>query len=411
MSTGEQRSAVRQCRVCDSGDLELVLDLGMQPWCNNFLREEDVGKEPFYPLRVVYCQNCSTAQLDFTVKKEVMFGDHTYLSGVTNALSNHFAEVAEEVDRSFFAGQRDKSVLDIGSNDGTQLKHFQRLGYDVLGVESSKTTAAIAKEAGVPTLNAYFNLETMEQIGRQFDLFNAAGVFFHLEELHSVCEAIKRGLKPDGVFVVQFLYMKSILENLAFDQIYHEHLLYYTLKTIEVLLGRHGLAMFDARLAPIHGGSIIGYVGHAGTREPSEQLLRMRTEEDESGCNSIEAYRMFSDRVKEMKEENLRFLNAARDAGKRVFGMGAPVKGNTMLNYFGVGPDLIPCLLEKNTLRRGLYSPGMHIPILIEDEVEEIPDIYYVLAWNFKNEILSRNKDLVDQGVEFFFPVNPKVSA
>jgi SAM-dependent methyltransferase len=411
MLVERQDAAVRECRVCDSKDLELVVDLGMQPWCNNFLREDEIGKEPFYPLHVVYCHNCSTSQLDFTVKKEVMFGDHTYLSGVTKSLSDHFAAVAEDLDQQFFAGRSEKSVLDIGSNDGTQLKHFQRLGYEVLGVESSKTTAEIANRAGVPTLNAYFNLETMAGIGRQFDAFNAAGVFFHLEELHSVCEAIKAGLKHDGVFVVQFLYMKSILENLAFDQIYHEHLLYYTLKTIEVLLNRHGLAMFDARLAPIHGGSIIGYVGHAGSRAPSEQLLRMRAEEEQSGCNSITAYRDFADRVKEMKEENLRFLERARAAGKRVFGMGAPVKGNTMLNYFGVGPDLIPCLLEKNTLRRGLYSPGMHIPILIEDEVNDVPDIYYVLAWNFKNEILNRNKKLVEQGVEFFFPVDPKVSA
>lgn len=411
MSVEERDAAVRQCRVCDSKDLELVIDLGMQPWCNNFLREEEIGKEPFYPLRVVYCHDCSTSQLDFTVKKEVMFGDHTYLSGVTKSLSDHFAAVAEELDQRFFAGQSEKSVLDIGSNDGTQLKHFQRLGYEVLGVESSKTTADIANRAGVPTLNAYFNLETMKNIGRQFDAFNAAGVFFHLEELHSVCEAIKVGLKRDGIFVVQFLYMKSILDNLAFDQIYHEHLLYYTLKTIEVLLNRHQLAMFDARLAPIHGGSIIGYVGHAGLREQSEQLQRMRAEEERSGCNSIKAYQDFAGRVKEMKKENLHFLESARAAGKRVFGMGAPVKGNTMLNYFGVGPDLIPCLLEKNTLRRGLYSPGMHIPILIEGEVDEIPDIYYVLAWNFKKEILARNKNLVDQGVEFFFPVDPKVPA
>jgi 2-polyprenyl-3-methyl-5-hydroxy-6-metoxy-1,4-benzoquinol methylase len=411
MPIGGKNTSVQQCRVCDSNELELVIDLGMQPWCNNFLPEEEIGKEPFYPLRVVYCHNCSTSQLDFTVKKEVMFSDHTYLSGVTKSLSDHFAAVAEELDRRFFPDQSEKSVLDIGSNDGTQLKHFQRLGYEVLGVESSRTTAEIANLAGVPTLNAYFNMETMSGIGRKFDVFNAAGVFFHLEELHSVCEAINVGLKRNGVFIVQFLYMKSILENLAFDQIYHEHLLYYTLKTIEVLLNRHGLAMFDARLAPIHGGSIVAHVGHAGWRGPSEQLQQMRREEEQSDCNSIDAYRDFSVRIKEMKEENLGFLRAARAAGKRVFGMGAPVKGNTMLNYFGIGPDLIECLLEKNTLRRGLFSPGMHIPILIEDEVDDIPDIYYVLAWNFKNEILARNKNLVEQGVEFFFPVDPKVFA
>ena len=340
-----------------------------------------------------------------------MFGDHTYLSGTTKSLSEHFRNIAHEVDNRFFADQSKKSVLDIGSNDGTQLKHFQALGYEVLGVESSRKTAKIANDAGVPTLNAFFNQETMMGIAKQFDVFNASGVFFHLEELHSVCDAIKQGLKQDGVFVVQFLYMKSIMENLAFDQIYHEHLLYYTLETIEKLLNRHDLSMFDAYLAPIHGGSIIGYIGHQGGRKSEKRLIAMRKEENDSGCNTIDAYREFDLRIKRMKQENLDYLNAAKVAGKRVYGFGAPVKGNTMLNYFDVGPDLIECLVEKNELRRGLYSPGMHIPLLIEDEVKELPDIYYVLAWNFKKEILANNQALIDRGIEFYFPVNPKVSA
>jgi len=399
------------CRVCDSASLELVMDLGMQPWCNNFLQASEVGKEPFYPLRVMYCNDCHTSQLDFTVKKEIMFGDHTYLSGTTRSLSEHFGRIADELDARFFANRIEKSILDIGSNDGTQLKHFQNLGYDVLGVESSKTTARMANEAGVPTLNAYFNETTMQGIGRQFDVFNASGVFFHLEELHSVCRAIKVGLKTDGVFLVQFLYMKSIMENMAFDQIYHEHLLYYTLETIDKLLNRHGLVMFDAYLAPIHGGSVIGYIGHPGSHPVESRLKAMRAEEESSGCNRIEAYRDFDLRIQKMREDNIDYLHAARDAGKRVYGFGAPVKGNTMLNYFGVGIDLIQCLVEKNELRRGLYSPGMHIPLKMEDEVETLPDIYYVLAWNFKKEILANNQALMNQGVEFYFPVNPKVSA
>jgi SAM-dependent methyltransferase len=400
-----------QCRVCDSSELELVIDLGEQPWCNNFLSPADVGKEPFYPLRVLFCRDCHTSQLDFTVKKEVMFADHTYLSGVTKALSEHFKNVAQEVDKRFFPDRTGKTVLDIGSNDGTQLKHFKALGWDVLGVESSKKTAKIANDAGIPTVNEFFNLPTLRGIGRKFDVINAAGVFFHLEELHSVTDAIREGLKEDGVFVVQFLYMRSIMENNAFDQIYHEHLLYYSLETIGVLLDRHGLEMFDAYLSPIHGGQMIGFVGHKGLRPPSARVAALIAEERASGCNTIQAYCDFAERIKRMKEENLRYLRKAKAAGKRVFGMGAPVKGNTMLNYFGVGPELIECLLEKNELRRGLYSPGMHIPILIEGEVADVPDIYYVLAWNFKKEILANNKALLDRGVEFYFPVDPKMSA
>lgn len=396
-----------QCRVCDSEDIELAIDLGMQPWCNHFLKKEEVGTEPVYPLRVVYCNTCSTVQLDFTVKKEIMFGDHTYLSGVTKSLGDHFKTVAQEIDEKFFNGTGGKSVLDIGSNDGTQLKHFKALGYDILGVESSKTTAKIANDQGITTLNEFFNLDLAQRLGRKFHIINAAGVFFHLEELHSVTDGIREALRDDGVFVVQFLYMKRIVENLAFDQIYHEHLLYYNLKTIETLLNRHGLSMFDAYLSPIHGGSIIGYVGHKGKKESSERLQAMRQKEVDDASNDFETYKAFAKKIDLMKKENIEYLDKSKQAGKRIFGMGAPVKGNTLLNYFGIGTQYIDCLVEKNVLRRGLYSPGMHIPIAIESELTDLPNIYYGLAWNFKKEILANNQHLLDQGVEFYFPVNP----
>ena len=395
------------CRVCDSTDLELAIDLGHQPWCNNFLEPQSIGKEPFYPLRVLYCHNCGTVQLDYTVKKEIMFGDHTYLSGVTQSLSEHFKSIAHEVDSKFFKNSLSKSVLDIGSNDGTQLKHFQALNYEVLGVESSKKTAKIANDDNVPTVNDFFNLELVKSLNKKFDVINAAGVFFHLEELHSVTEGIKEALEENGVFVVQFLYMKKIVDNLAFDQIYHEHLLYYNLNTIEVLLERHNLSMFDAYLSPIHGGSIIGFVTHKGKKNPSKRLLEMRKAEVDDKSNEFLTYLNFAKRIQKMKVDNLEFLDKAKKEGKQIWGFGAPVKGNTMLNYFGVGTQYLNYLVEKNELRRGLYSPGMHIPILIEKELKELPDIYYVLAWNFKKEILANNQHLIDKGIQFYFPVNP----
>lgn len=402
-STSER--ILKHCRVCDGTSLESAVDLGRQPWCNHFLKKEEVGKEPFYPLHVVYCTNCQTAQLNYTVPKETMFGDHTYLSGVTKSLSAHFKGIAEEVDSRYFRDTPGKSVLDIGSNDGTQLKSFQDLKWDVLGVESSKSTAQIAQSAGVPTVNEFFNQELVRKLGKKFHVINAAGVFFHLEELHSVAEGIRETLRDDGVFVVQFLYMKRIMENLAFDQIYHEHLLYYNLATIQKLLDRHGMEMFDAYPAPIHGGSIIGFVTHKEKRPVSDRLKQMRNDESRSGCNELAAYKKFSVRIEEMKHENLRYLKQKKIDGKVVYGMGAPVKGNTMLNHFGVGPGLIPYLVEKNELRKGLYSPGMHIPIILEREIDKPPDVYYVLAWNFKKEILANNQDLIRSGVEFYFPV------
>lgn len=396
------------CRVCDSEDLDLVIDLGNQPWCNNFLKEEEVGKEPFYPLQVMYCNHCSTSQLNYTVKKEIMFGNHTYLSGVTKSLDNHFKHIAEEVDAMYFKDQKEKTMLDIGSNDGTQLKHFKDLGYNIIGVESSVTTSKIANDKGLNTINDYFNYDLVIKHGLKADIINAAGVFFHLEELHSVAKGIKEALDENGVFVVQFLYMKRIVENMAFDQIYHEHLLYYNLKNLEFLLAKYDLSIFDAYVANIHGGSMIAHVTHKGKKEKSARLLDLEKEEELTKCNEKQFYIDFAHRIEQMKKENVAFFEKSKKEGKKIWGMGAPVKGNTLLNYFGIGTDYIEYLVEKNELRKNMYSPGMHIPIVIEKEMTTLPDIYYVLAWNFKKEILANNQELIYKGVEFYFPINPK---
>ena len=398
------------CRVCDSTHLIPAIDLGDQPWANHFLRPEDVGCEPHYPLRVVHCHNCGTVQLDYTVPKETMFADHTYLSGTTKTLSDHFMLVANDVDARYFKDRKSKAMLDIGSNDGTQLKCYRALGYDVLGVEPAKLPSDLANAEGLTTLRAFFNAETARSIGRQFEVINASGVFFHLEELHSVTEGIRDSLAKDGVFVIQFLYMKRIAENDAFDQIYHEHLLYYNVRTIDRLLRRHGLALFDAELLPIHGGSIIAHATHVGRAQPTDRLKALAEKEDAVGANDLPWYLDFARRIQQRKAENLEYLAACKAAGKRVFGLGAPVKGNTLLNTYGIGPDLIECLTERNPHRRGLVAPGSHIPVVIEEDLKSNPDVYYVLAWNFKKEILARNQALIEQGVEFYFPVNPKES-
>lgn len=398
-----------KCRVCDGSDFELVVDLKDQPLALNFLTKEEVGKELFYPLRVVVCLRCKTAQLDYTIKKEVVYSKHTYLSGITRSLYDHFYKTAKDVDDHFFSNKFPKSVLDIGSNDGTQLKCYQKLGYEVLGVEPSSNIAKIANESGVNTFNAFYNLETAKEINQSFDVINASGVFFHLEELHSVTAGIKKYLKDNGVFVVQFLYMRKIMENVAFDQIYHEHLLYYNVETLNYLLNIHGLEVFDAKLSPIHGGSIIAYVSHIGRRQKSDSLNQLLKEERNTRANELETYYTFAKNIEMVKLKNLAFLERCKKENKKVFGMGAPVKGNTLLNYLNIDNRYIECLVEKNELRKNLFSPGMHLPILIEKELKQLPDVYFVLAWNFKEEILKNNDHLIKKGIEFYFPINPGV--
>jgi SAM-dependent methyltransferase len=353
----------------------------------------------------MYCKSCSTSQLDFTVPKEEMFIEHTYLSGTTKTLEKHFLTVAETVFLRFLKDKLSPKVLDIGSNDGTQLEQYRKLGCEILGVESAIYVSEIANKNGIPTLNTFFNLESAKLIQSEFDVINAAGVFFHLEELHSVCQGIKFLLVEDGVFVVQFIYMKLMQENVAFDQIYHEHLLYYTLHTIQELLKRHDLEMFDAEISEIHGGSIIGFVGHSGKRPFSHRLELLIEDEKRAKTNSVDTYREFAKNVYKSKARTLHWVQKSLNEGKTIYGLGAPVKGNTLLNFFGLGPQEIRYLTERNPLRKGLVSPGMHIPVIMDDELPVNPDKYLVLAWNFKSEILARHQNDIDNGIEFFFPV------
>lgn len=398
-----------KCRVCDHTDFETILDLGDQPWGNGFIHPDKLNLEKAYPLRLIFCNACSTSQLDFTISKEEMFIDHTYLSGTTSTLQNHFKQIADSVYARFLSQKKLPKILDIGSNDGTQLAQYKNLGCQILGVESATYVSKVANKNGIQTLNEFFNLETAKSLNTKFDVINASGVFFHLEELHSVCEGIKLVLDPEGVFVVQFIYMKLMQDNTAFDQIYHEHLLYYTLKTINTLLLRHGLEMFDAEISAIHGGTVIGYIGHPGARTISERLLSLVEEEELSGANTLERYREFAEEAELAKDKTLRWVDSTIADSKTIFGLGAPVKGNTLLNYFGLGPDKIKYLTERNPLRKGLMSPGMHIPVIMDDELPEQPDSYLVLAWNFKEEILRRHAEDLQNGIEFYFPVDPTV--
>lgn len=394
-----------KCRVCGSTKLKEVLNLGKQPWCNNFLKKKDIGKEKKYPLVLLFCKSCSLVQLNHTVKKEIMFSDHTYLSGITQTLSDHFRKISDDLNKKYNKENKKKNILDIGSNDGTFLKHFKKKNWNILGIESSKKISQIANKNNIKTINKFFNFQLAKKIKKNFDFINASGIFFHLEELHSFTKGVKLLLKKDGVFIVQFLYMKSIVENTAFDQIYHEHLLYYNLVTLERLLNKYNLEIFDCNLEVVHGGQMVAYINHCGRRKKTKRYLNFLKKEIRSGCNNINYYIKFKKKVENLKAKNLKFLNTAKKNNKTIFGIGAPAKGNTLLNYFKINKKIITKLLEKNSMRKNLYAPGSHIPIVLEQEEKKIPDIYYVLAWNFKKEILKNFKKRKIKSV-FYFPIN-----
>src|SRR2546421_916615 len=282
-----------ECRGCGGRNVKLFLDLGDQPHCNRLIPSSLADrKEPYYPLRVGYCTDCTMVQIDYTIPKESMFIDYPYVSGTTKTLVRHFKDTAERLAAAYQLSARDL-VVDIGSNDGTWLSHYQPLGLRVLGIDPAANVVELALKRGVPTWVRFFNEETAGEIIAKeghASWVTAAGVFFHLEELHSVIRGVNALLADDGVFVVQAIYLGGMIDNLAFDQVYHEHLVYYTLRSIESLFARHGLEVFDARLVPIHGGSLEVHVAPKGKRPIAASVREMRAEEDRKGYGRFETY-------------------------------------------------------------------------------------------------------------------------
>jgi riboflavin biosynthesis pyrimidine reductase len=393
-----------KCKACSSESNTSILDLGDHPWCNDFLKKEDLGKENSYPLHLVHCNKCELLQLNYVVPKEVMFKNHTYVSSTTKTLSNHFHELALENKKQFNL-DKDDLVLDIGGNDGTQLLQYKKAGIEnVLNVESADNIAKLSVESGVQTINDFFNEDLIDkhQLQNKVKLINASGVFFHLEELHSVIKGIKKALTKDGVFVVQFMYAGTMVEKLNFDGIYHEHLCFYTLKSLSNLLEPYGFKIFDAYYSEIHSGSIIAKV----SLDKSTQVTERGVEAFEKDKKyNKESFLKFAEVVKSKKNnlKNLLVDIKNKNPKAKIYAYGAPAKGNTLLNYFEIDNKLVDKCAEVNELKIGLYLPKSHIPI-IKESTDDVPDYYLLLAHNFADEIIERNKDLIDKGVKFIIP-------
>lgn len=399
------------CRVCGSTDLAMVLDLGEQPHCNSLLTESDLAHpEPVYPLRLWFCRGCTTVQIDYTVPKETMFSEYLYVSGTTATLREHFRQSADHLVAELGLQPGDL-VVDIGSNDGTWLKAFQARGMRALGVEPASNIARQAEAEGVPTLNRFFNAGVAREIAATESphLVTAAGVFFHLEELHSAAEGVAELCRHGAVFCVQAIYLREMLRETAFDNIYHEHLTYWTLRSISALFSRHGLEVFSARVVPIHGGSLELLVAPAGARAVERSVTAMLEQETAEGLGELATYEAFAARVQRIREELPRLVRRYTDGGKLVYAFGAPAKGATMLNSCGIGTDLLRYSTERNPLKVGKFMPGSHLPIVEEGSVPD-PDAYLVLPWNFLAEFLRRNRDYLEQGGAFIVPVpEPRV--
>lgn len=387
---------MKNCQICAAAEPKCFLSLGHQPPSDEFLLPERLSASfEVYPLDLFYCENCGLVQLGYSVDPEKLFNDYAYNTGTSGELRRQFQELAEVLISQEKLGPNDL-VVDIGSNDGTLLAGFQKAGVSVLGVEPS-SVASIAIERGVRTKKAFFNEAVAKEVREEFGLariITATNVFAHVRELDSFMKGIAVLLKPKGLFITESHYLLSLVQKLQYDAIYHEHLRYYSLKPLQRLFARYGLEVISAQEVPSHGGSIRVYAAHCGAYPVDEALTELLQCEIDAGLYSFSTFESMARRIEAAKFELLSLLIELKREGKRIVGIGAPAKGNTLLNYCQLRGDMIDYLAEHSALKIGRYAPGSLIPVLHEDLLfKEQPDYGLLLSWNLKNLIVPKLRE------------------
>ncbi len=384
---------VERCQVCASPNLEPILFVGYLPPVNTM---PAIGTRPAqqsaYPAQLLRCGRCDLAQLGLIVDPKILFPpDYPYTSGTTRILRENFAELCREV-RELIGLSPDDLVVDIGSNDGTLLANFLQGGHRVLGIEPTDT-ANLAIERGVPTLLRFFDREvaaTVRSTHGAAKVVTAANVFAHIEQVHDVVAAVREMLAPDGVFISESHYFLSLLDTLQYDTIYHEHLRYYSLRSLRHLLEMHGLEIFYAKRIPTHGGSIRVYAARAGTRPRDPVVDAMLEQEDET--RMTERIARFREGVVHSKLQLYVLLAEIRERGGRVYGIGAPSRASTLISYVGLDETILDCVLEiKGSHKIGRYMPGTLIPVLEESRLfENEPTYALLLSWHIADELMEK---------------------
>lgn len=394
------------CFVCRSEDIITVLDLGHQPPSDAFLREADLSQpELTYPLKFCFCRSCGLAQLSYAVDPEKLFRDYVYNTATNNALKANFKNLVDLLVERFNLKKGDLA-LDVGSNDGTLLSYYLPRGIRILGIDPS-SAASLALAQSIPTLVDFFSRDLAKKVRAehgQAKIITATNVFAHVDRLDDFMSGIKELLAPYGVFVSESGYLADLIEKLQWDSIYHEHLRYYSLKPLTILFDKFGMEVFDAERIPSHGGSIRVFAANKGDYEIQPGVKNLLDLEEKSGLYKEATFINFADRVCKNKLEIQKFIIEQKLAGKRIAGIGAPAKGNTLLNYCGLRPDAIDYLAEKSELKIGLFSPGMHIPVVDEARLfEEGPDYALLLSWNLADELIPKIKNKGFKG-KFIIP-------
>ncbi|ACJ01121.1 class I SAM-dependent methyltransferase [Rhodospirillum centenum] len=385
-------SAPLSCRACGAPLRHSFVDLGKTPLANSYLDPDRAGEaEAVYDLHARVCDACFLVQVEDVVPAEAIFTDYAYFSSYSESWVEHARRYALGMIGRFGLDGRSQ-VVEVASNDGYLLRHFVAAGIPVLGIEPAANVAAVARAQGVPTETVFFGRETARDLrdrGLAADLIAANNVLAHVPDINGFVAGIAALLKPAGVWTVEFPHLLNLIEQVQFDTIYHEHFSYLSLLAVESILERNGLRAFDVEELPTHGGSLRVFVGHRdGPHGPCPGLDAVRAREARAGLDRLETYAGFGERVRKVRDDLLGFLAGARREGRAVAAYGAAAKGNTLLNYCGIGTDDIRFVVDRSPHKQGRLLPGSHIPILPLEVVErERPDYLLILPWNLREEI------------------------
>jgi SAM-dependent methyltransferase len=383
------------CRFCGAPLEHQFADLGMSPLANSYLPPERVNAmEPFYPLRAWVCSNCLLVQLEEFQTPDHIFSDYAYFSSYSSTWLEHSRRyVAQMVE---LLGLHESShVVEIASNDGYLLQFFHELHIPVLGIEPAANVARQAMQQGIPTLVEFFGQETAATLmpDSAADLLIGNNVLAHVPDLNDFVAGMRMLLKPGGVITMEFPHLLRLIEDNQWDTIYHEHFSYFSFRTVREVFAAHGMRLFDVEELPTHGGSLRIYGCHAddAAKPESDRARELLAREQAAGLDDIDIYLGFGEHVRADKLDILAFLIDLRRDGRRVVGYGAPAKGNTMLNYCGIGPELVEYTCDLNPHKQGSFLPGSHIPIRAPEAIrEDRPDVVLILPWNLKDEITEQ---------------------
>jgi len=406
------REAIHGCRFCGSPLRHSVADLGMHPLCENFLTAEDLKRaETFYPLHAFVCERCFLVQVEAHVDgHEIFERDYAYFSSFSTSWLEHARHYVDLVTQRFQLNER-SHIVELASNDGYLLRNFVERGIPCLGIEPAPNVAQAAINLGVPTRVEYFGAGSAQQLrneGVRADLLIANNCLAHVHDLNDFVRGMKIILAEHGVLTVEFPTVINLIEQNQFDTIYQEHYCYFSLTALRRVFQQHEMVIFDLDELSTHGGSLRIYVRHQAdeTKPVLSAVTDMLELESARGFTELKTYTEFAERVRQVKRDLLAFLIQAKRNGKRVIGYGAPGKGNTLLNYCGIGEDFLDFVVDRNPYKHYRYLPGTHIQVLPTDAIEEFrPDFILLLPWNLRDELEVQLKYTRAWGAQLVVPI------